>query len=158
MGKYDVDFDGFDPNKQTAGYDGEEPKKGTYDGILVQLNEHTAGNGNESIRWVFEITEEPYIGWRGYIYSNMDTALWRTQELTYAINGGVEKKTPLDVAPEGDWDAGAATKTVKKAKPVRLRVKRETYEGEPKAKISNVLPNEDAPAKKKKAKKGDDPF
>lgn len=156
MGKYDVDFDGYE--ESTGGYDGEEPKRGNYPGALIQLNEHTAGNGNESLRWVFEITEGDYKGWRGYLYSNMDSAKWRTQEITKAIQGGEEKKMSLDPGEEGDREAGQNSKTVKKAQPVRIRVQTEEYEGEKRGKIRNVLPDAEAKASKKKKKKGDDPF
>lgn len=155
MGKYDVDFEDYEGS--TGGYDGEEPKRGNYPGKLVALNEHTAGNGNESIRWVFEITEGDYAGWRGYLYSNMDTAKWRTQEIVKAIQGGDEKKTKIEPGPEGDREAGEASKTVKKAGPVRLRVMTDEYEGEKRGKVRNVLPDTDAKPSKKKKKDSDDP-
>lgn len=166
MGKYDIDLDDYTPN--SGGYSGEEPKKGVYPGKLVSINEHTA-NGNESLRWSFEITEGDYKGWRGYVYSNMTTALWKTEEITFAINGGVKKKVSLDPGQEGNREDGQNNKTVKKAKEVRLRVINETYEDERRGKIRNVLPSSDdvtSPASgdddtagsKKKKKKGDDPF
>lgn len=161
MGKYDVDFDDY--QERTGGYDGEEPKKGIYPAKLVSLNEHTSGAGNESLQWVYEITEGDYKGWRGWVYSNMDSAKWKTQEMVMAISGGAKKAVSLDPGPSGDRDAGQNNKTVKKAKPVRLRVISEQYEGEPKARVRNVLPadastSSDEDGEKKKKKKGDDPF
>jgi hypothetical protein len=161
MGKYDVDFDDYE--EQSGGYDGPEPKRGVYPGKLVQFNEHTSGAGNEGLRWVFEITEGDYKGWRGYLYSNMDTAKWRTQEIVLAISGGKKEKVSLKPGSEGKRDEGADNVTVKKAKPVKLRVKNEQYEGETVGRLRNVLPSDgksessDEGGKKKK-KKGDDPF
>lgn len=161
MGKYDVDFDDYE--ERTGGYDGEEPKKGIYPGRLVSLNEHTSGAGNESLQWVYEITEGDYKGWRGWVYSNMDSAKWKTQEMVVAISGGAKKAVSLKPGAAGDREEGQNNATVKKAKPVRLRIISEMYEGEPKGRIRNVLPadastgsSEDG--EKKKKKKGDDPF
>lgn len=157
MGKWDVDFDDYE--EKTGGYDGDPPKTGTYDAILISLAEHTSSQGNEGLEWIFEVTEEPYVGWRGWVYTNMDTAKWKTQMIVKAISGGQEKKVRLDPADEnGD---GTKSKTVKAATPVRVKVKRETYDEEPRGKIRQILPNENAAkkkAEKKKKKKGDDPF
>lgn len=166
MGKYDVDFDDYEEG--TGGYDGEEPKKGIYPGRLVALNEHTSGEGNESLRWVFEISEGDYKGWRGYVYSNMSSAKWKTQEMTLAIAGGSKKKMSLKPGSEGKRQEGEDSPTVKKAKPVRIRVINEMYEEERKGRIRNILPGKgkadsdssgDEPdGGKKKKKKKDEPF
>jgi hypothetical protein len=166
MGKYDVDFDDYE--ESTGGYDGEEPKKGIYSGKLVQLNEHTSGEGNESLRWVFEITEGDYAGWRGYVYSNMTTAKWKTQEMTLAIAGGKKAKMSLKPGAEGKADEGRESATVKKAKPIRIRVINEMYEEERKARIRNILPakadksskdaGDEPDGKKGNKKKKDEPF
>lgn len=152
--KHEVDFDEYE--EKEGGYDGEQPLKGTFDGKLISLKEHESASG-DGYEWIFEITEEPYAGWRGWVYSNMDASKWKTQQITKAINGGAEVKTTLDpIDSDGD---GSKSKTVKKASPVRLRMKKEKYDGEDKARIARVMPNEDAPkSKKKKEKKGDDPF
>ena len=156
-GKYDIDFDDYE-EKEGTGYDGEVPKKGTYDGVLVSFREHVSSNGNEGFEWVFEVTEEPYAGWRGWVYSNMDSTKWRTQQIVKAIQGGAEEKMSLAPAPAGE--DGTESKTVKKATPVRLRLGRETYEDEPRARIRTIMPNEAKASKKKKKKDkdGDDPF
>lgn len=158
MGKYDVDTSDYDDSKDLAagGYDGDEPKKGIYDGKLVMLNEHTSGEGNEGLRWVFEITEEPYAGWRGYGYTNMDSTMWKTEQFTHAIQGGKKGKISLKPGPEGDYEKGQASSTVKKAKPVRLRIGSEQYEGERRARLRTVLAAEGG--KKKKGDDDDDPF
>lgn len=156
MGKYDVDFDDYE--EKSGGYDGPTPPKGNYDGVLVSLREHTSGAGNETLEWIFEITEGDFKGWRGWYYSDMGNSKWKTQQITKAIQGGEEKKMSLDPVSEGG--DGTTSKTVKKANPVRLRLINETYEEERRAKIRAVMPSEAGAAKKekKKKKKGDDPF
>lgn len=156
MGKWDVDFDDYE--ERTGGYNGDEPKNGIYDGKLVALAEHTTSD--DALVWIWEITEEPYAGWRGWQYTNMSSAKWKTQQFTKAISGGDEKPMRLD--PADDVKDGGDSKTVKKALPVRIRIKQEPYEGEQRARIRTVLPNEDAAVKKGK-KKGksadaDDPY
>lgn len=155
MGKYDVDFDDYE-EKEGSGYDGEEPKKGIYDGKLVSLKEHTSGSGNEGLEWIWEITEEPYAGWRGWAYSNMDTAKWKTQQFVKAINGGTEKGMSLKPADE-DGD-GKTSATIKKAKPVRLRIVQEKYEDEKKARIRTVMAADSSTKKSKSGSEADDPF
>jgi hypothetical protein len=153
-GKWDVDFDGYE--EKEGGYDGDEPKKGIYDARLVSLREHTSGEGNEGLEWQFDITEEPYVGWRGWVYSNMDSAKWKTQQIVKAISGGSEDGMRLDPV---DGPDGSKSKTVKASQPVRLRIGREMYDDEPKARIRRVMVSENAKPAKKKAKKGsDDPF
>lgn len=149
-----VDFDDYDEKEGGSGYDGEPPLKGTFDGILFALSAHESAAGNDGYQWIFEITEEPYAGWRGYVYSNMDSAKWKTQQIVKAINGGKEVRTELDLGEED----GTGSKTVAKAKPVRLRMKKEKYEDEWRAKIARVMPRDtDSKAGKKKAKKDDEP-
>jgi len=151
--KYEVDTSEYDETKDSVGYDGDEPKKGIYDGKLVSLKEHTSGAGNEGLEWIFEISKGPYKGWRGWVYSNMDTAKWKTEQTTLAIQGG--KKGRLVLQPADEDGDGKESPTIKKAKPVRLAVRREQYEGEPKAKIRTVLPLEKASST---SDDDDDPF
>lgn len=155
MGKYDVDTSDYDESKDSGGYDGDEPRKGIYDGKLVSLKEHTSGGGNEGLEWIFEITEEPYAGWRGWTYSNMDSAKWKTEQMVHAIQGGKKGKMALKPADE-DGD-GKTSGTVKKAKPVRIRIVSEKYEDEKKARIRTVLPME-SKTKSKNGSEDDDPF
>jgi hypothetical protein len=160
MGKWDVDFDEYE-EKSGSGYEGEVPKKGTYTADLVKLAEHTSSD--DALVWVFEITEGDYKGWRGWVYSNMSTAKWKTQQIVKAISGGQEK--PLKLEPAEKEAEGEKSKTVKKAKSVRIRLTTETYEDEKRAKIRTVMPLEksggsagESKEKGKKKKKGDDPF
>jgi len=154
MGKWDVDFDDYE--EKEGGYDGDEPLKGTFDGKLVSLKEHTSGEGNEGLEWIFEITEAPFAGWRGWVYSNNDSAKWKTQQIVKAIQGGSESKMALKPSPsDGD---GTKSKTVKAATAVRLRIRKEKYEDEFRGKIARVIPNENAKPKKSKKKKDEDPF
>lgn len=146
MAKWDVDYDDYE-EKEGSGYDGEQPRNGIYPGRLVSLKEHESGNSDTSLEWVFEITEGDYEGWRGWSYSNLDGSKWKTQQYLKAINGGVEKKTSVDPSKHAA--------IVKKAKPVRLRIKGEKYEGERRARIGSVLPGE---ASSKKGKGSDDPW
>lgn len=147
---YDVDFDDYD-EKEGSSYDGPLPKKGTYPAALVSFAEHTSSGGNDGLVWIFDITEGDYKGWRGWVYSNMDTAKWKTQQITKAIQGGEEKK--LTLRPAAKESEGADSPTVKIAKPVKIGIRRETYEDEPRAKIRVVLPSVDGGKKSKKGKK-----
>lgn len=155
MGKYDVDFDDYE--EKEGGYDGPVPKRGTYPAVLVSCKEHTSSD--TAIEWIFEITEGDYKGWRGWLYSDMENAKWKTQQIVKALQGGDEKKMTIDpVENSGD---GTKSKTVKKANPVKIRTRIEKYEEEDRAKIRTVMPDSDGAAKKadkKKKKKGDDPF
>jgi hypothetical protein len=153
--QHEVDFDDYE-EKEGSGYDGDQPLKGTFDGNLISLKEHTSGEGNEGYEWIFEITEEPFAGWRGWVYSNMDSSKWKTQQIVKAIQGGSETKVVLDPT-----DDGTDSKTVKKAKSVRLRMRKEKFEGEDRGKIARVMTSEGGDKKKKKGKKSkktDDPF
>lgn len=155
MGKWDVDYDDYE-EKEGTGYDGPVPKRGIYTGSLISLAEHTSSDS--SLEWIFEITEGDFKGWRGWVYSDMDNAKWKTQQIGKAIQGGKEEKIKL--APAKEKNKGSESKTVKAAKPVRLQLARETYEDEPRAKIRRVLPMdiEGKAAKKAKKKKSDDPY
>jgi hypothetical protein len=143
MGKWDVDFDDYE--EKEGGYSGEPPKPGMYEGKLVELAEHTTSD--DALKWVFEITEEgDFTGWRGWVYSNMSTAKWKTQQIAKALQGGAEKKISVD--PD------KADKILKAAKPVVLVVRKDTYDGEYAPKIGRILPSKDvASGKGKKGKK-----
>lgn len=151
MAKHKVGFDDYE-EKDGAVYSGDEPKNGIYDAVLSGFQEHSTSD--TAMRWSFDITEEPYEGWRGYLYSDLANGKWKTQQIVKAIQGGEEKEMVLDT------DKGDAL--IKKAKPVRVRIKSEQYEGERKAKIGTVLVKDggaSASGKKgKKSKKGDDPW
>lgn len=136
----EVDFDDYDEDRASAGYNGDEPRKGIYTGRLHSFKEHTSSAGNDGLEWIFEITEGEFAGWRGWVYSNMEAAKWKTQQIATAINAGSKKKVKLMPAEE-DGD-GTASKTVSKAKKVRLVIRTEKYEGEPRGRIRTILPLE----------------
>lgn len=157
MGKFQHDGSSVDLSKTGGGYDGEQPKPGTYPAKLVICEEHTPqGGGDDGTHWVFELTEEagPYQGWRGHVYTNDAGALWKQDQVLVAL--GLQE-------PGGSY-SGTHEKIVKTAGPVRVKTNMETYEDEKRAKIRTVLPPEGgakaAKAKKKegKKKKGDEPF
>lgn len=158
--EYVVDMSGYDPEEERAGggYDGDEPKKGVYEGELVTFNEHTSGEGNEGLRWGFRITEEPYQGWFSYVYSNLEGAEWKTKQIVHAISGIDDRDVKLVPAPEGE--DGAESPTVQKARPVKLQVRREKSQSgddEWYGRIRTVLPGSGKKKGKKKSK-SDDPF
>jgi hypothetical protein len=144
--KWDVDFDDYE-EREGGFYAGEEPKKGLYEGKLVVLEEHTTSD--DALHFVFEITEEPYAGWRGHLYSNMSSAKWKTQQIAKAIQGGEERKIVLD--PD------KSDRVIAKAKPVMLLIRQEKYQDEMRGRIARVMATEATSVKgKKKSEPWDD--
>ena len=135
----EVDFDDYE-ERDSTGYNGDEPKRGIYDGKLVSFKEHTSSAGNEGLEFIFEITSGEYAGWRGWVYGNMESAKWKVQQIATAINSGSKKKVKL--LPAGEDEDGRESKTVKKASPVRLVIRTEKYEGEARGRIRTILPME----------------
>ena len=138
-------------------YAGDLPKRGIYAGALVSVEHHkTAANPNGE-HWVFEITEEPYKGWRGHGYTNSDSTRWK--EIQYLQAGGIITEDDLDskgkLKKELDY---TYEELVKAFGPVRLQVRHEGYtpEGSDKeeltAKLGRVLPPDDTKGKKKAGK------
>lgn len=155
MGKFKHDGSSVDTSK-SGGYDGEQPKPGIYPAQLVTCEEHSPqGGGDDGTHWVFELVEgaEPYVGWRGHVYTNDAGAIWKQDQILVAL--GLQK-------PGGSYE-GTHEGIVKKGGPVRVKTIYEEYEGEKKGRIRTVLgPAEgQAPAKKaegKKKKQKDEPF
>lgn len=141
MGKWDVNIDDYE-RREGTGYDGDPPKPGVYEAKMVSYGRHENGKSDTSVVFVFEITEEPYAGWRGWIYCDLEGAEWRMQQIVDAAYG---KNRNMD--PE------KSEAIVKAAKPVKVRVKKNTFEGEYRPKINVILP---MAAAKKRASKGDD--
>lgn len=136
MSKYTVDMDDFDESRADSAYTGEEPRRGVYPGKLSRVKDHTAkSSGDEGLEWAFEITTGEFKGWWGFLYSNLDSTKWKTQQICYAITGS---KRPVTI----DTDENGA-KMIKKAKPVLMRVITEMNEGERRAKLKTVLPAND---------------
>lgn len=152
MGKFKHDGSSVDTSK-TGGYDGEQPPPGTYNAILVTCEEHTTAAGDDSTHWVFEFVDEPYKGFRGHVYTNDAGAIWKQDQILYAL-GLIE--------PGGTYE-GTHESIVKKGQPVRVKTKFEKYEDENRTRLNTFLPNGVAPtgtkaASKAKKKKGDEPF
>ena len=152
-------------------YSGDMPKRGVYPGKLVQVSEHPTANSPDGLEWIFEVEEgHQYAGWRGYSYTNGSTTAWR--EIDFLMAGGIitesdlDKNRKLKKKLELDFE-----ELVKQFGPVRLQVKHEAYtegDGDPemRAKLGRVLPPSEVQeaegkgkgGKKKKSKKGDEPF
>lgn len=130
MAKHEIDFDDYE---ERTGYNGEDPKPGLYSAKLVVFEEHTAASsGQEGFHWVFELTDEPYAGWRGHLYSNAESTKWRTQEIVRAIRGGSTDPVTLDT--------DKADALLKRAKPVKVRVKLgDEYQGQRRPRITSVI-------------------
>lgn len=144
MGKMKRDYSQVE-RKETTAYSGDVPKPGIYDGVLSSCDDHTSGEGNSGTKWVFEITQEPYVGWPGWVYTNETTAAWKEMQILEATGVMKPGETSLDMTHE---------QIVKKAGPVRLKVKNEQYEGETKGKITTIMaPPGGAVAKKGKKEK-----
>lgn len=151
MGKFKKNYDNVERKEAGEGYSGDVPKPGIYNLALVSCKEHTSGAGNEGTEWVFEITDEPYAGWRGWVYSNDEGAAWKELQILEAI--GILKPGETEVNSTHE-------QILKKASNCRGRIKNETYEDEKKGKITTLLPQKDGEggSKKKDKKKKDDPF
>jgi hypothetical protein len=157
-----------DPN---AGYDGDPPKRGLYDGKLLEVEEHESTSSEvqpNTLHWVFEITQEPYVGWRGHTYTNDSTTAWKEVQLLLSM-GIVAAKDVKDGVLTKKVDLDLATLPAQ-AGPVRLQVVTQNYEDEKQAKLGKVLPPREsqengesgkagkAGKKGKKGKKVEEPF
>lgn len=120
-------FDDTEYREKSAGYDGPEPTPGLYKAKLTSVGQHTTTE--DSIVWTFDITEGKYAGWRGWVYTNMSTAKFKTQDILVAL--GI-------MEPEGEINA-TFEEIMKKAQPLRIRVISEPYEDEKRAKVRSFL-------------------
>jgi hypothetical protein len=160
-GRLNRDYGDEEYREPGEGYNGPTPKKGLYPAKLVSINDHVAqnGEGNESVRWGFELTggtspnddgeEASVAGFRDYQYTNDSTTLWREQQIAVAL--GLVK-------PNGKLNKTYAA-ILKTAKPCTVRIIRERYVpedgGDPewRAKIAAVLKaREDVVGKSRRAK------
>lgn len=141
--------------KESNAYAGDVPKPGIYDAVLTSCKDHTSGAGNEGTEWIFEISEGPYKGWPGWVYTNDGSAAWKEMQILEAAGLLKPGSTEIDMTQE---------QVVKKAGAVRIKVKNEKYNEETKGKITTIMaPPGGAAAKagskdKKKEKATDDPF
>lgn len=145
MGKFKRNYSDVDRSKGYTEYAGDPPKPGIYDGRLDKVSDHTSSEGNEGTEWIFQITEEPYEGWSGWVYTNGDGAAWKELQVLEA----------LGIIEPGEDDVNTThEKILKAAQPVRLKVVTEKYEGENRPKLRTVLAMPDGKGKGSKAKKG----
>jgi hypothetical protein len=145
----------YDPSKDQS-YAGDEPKRGVYTFELVDLGLHESGEGNKSIRWVFQISDGPYQGWRDYLYTNLDSTKWKTQQIAYALTGSnSDISVDLSDTPRGE---ASRKKFVESTRLVRASVfieasRNEEYDD--RARMGKVmLLDEELLERQEKAKKG----
>ena len=155
MGKFKRNYADVDRSEKEV-YSGDEPTPGIYDFVLSTVGEHTGGDAEgEKTVWTFDCTQEPFAGWRGWVYTNDSTTAWKEVQILEALGLMDKDETSIDLTHE---------QILKKAGPVRCKVTNEKYEGATKGRIKTVLPPRDGQAKpsksggKAKKKKGDGPF
>lgn len=149
MGKMKRNYEDVERREAGEGYSGEQPKPGIYNAVLSSCGEHTTSD--TSTVWTFDITDEPFKGWRGWVYTNAEGAAWKEVQILEAIGIMKPGQEDLDTTHE---------KILAKAGACRVRVKSETYEGEKRSKITTILPPVEGSGggKKSKKDKGEDPF
>jgi hypothetical protein len=150
MGKMKRDYSDVERREAGEGYSGEVPKPGIYNAVLSSVGEHTTSD--TSTVWTFDITDDPYEGWRGWVYTNAEGAAWKEVQILEAL--GIMK-------PGADTVDTTHESIMKKAGPCRVRVKREKYDDEVRGKIGTILPpsgGSSGGSKKSKKDKGSDPF
>lgn len=156
------DYSGEEYREPGEGYQGPTPAKGLYPAKLVQVKDHVSGEGNESVRWSFELTggesvnedgdKASVAGFRDHQYTNDSTTLWREQQIAVAL--GLVK-------PNGKLKMSYAM-ILKKAKPCTVRIIRERYVpedgGDPewRAKIAAVLSARETTAAKPSSRRRKD--
>lgn len=135
----EVSFDGYEPPR--GEYMGDDPRPGVYRFELQSVGAHMNKAGtNETIRWIFSCVDEPYAGWAGFIYTDIDPEseyFYKTQHNVRAVTGGVPKgsvKLNLD----------DPTAFIKAAKVVLGRVVMEENRqtGETRPSLSRVAPDD----------------
>lgn len=122
------DFKDTDYKESGGGYDGPDPASGLYKVKLTSVGAHTTSD--TAIVWTFDIIEGKYTGWRGWSYSDMDNAKWKTQQLLVGL-GVIEPNAEINKTYE---------QIMKEAQPCRARVVSELYNDEHRAKIRTLLP------------------
>jgi hypothetical protein len=138
-------------------YDGEDPRPSFYTFELVDVVEHTAQNGNEGIRWIFVLRDNPlYDGWTRFVHSNLDkdSTRWKTEEILLALKGGKavqgtkQAQVRLDLS-----DRKQVEKFLKAAKLVRGRVqrRRDSDDDDPQFEIGKIIALDEAKMAARKA-------
>lgn len=125
---YDLD-EIDDIERDFTPYDGPLPKPGVYNATVRKAEAKESSNGNDMIEAIAEITEKPYTGCPLWVYVVFAEgfAMQRAKETLLAFG------MPRKGSPE-KWAKLLVGKSA------RLRVKLDTYEGEKKAKVTDVLP------------------
>lgn len=151
MGSFKRDYSNVEKRDTPDAYAGDVPKPGIYDAVLTSCKDHTSGAGNEGTEWIFEISEGPYKGWPGWVYTNAEAAAWKEVQILEATGLMKDGDTQVDLTHE---------KIVKKAGPVRIKVRNEVYDEQKRGKITTIMapPGGSTASKGKKEKAVDDPF
>lgn len=160
-GRLNRDYSGEEYREPGEGYNGEQPTKGLYSCKLVAINDHETAEGNESVKWTFELLPgsenkhgDDVSGWRDYQYTNDDTTVWREQQIAVA----------LGLCKPGGKLTGTFSNLLKRAKPCTVRVGTERYipedggDPETKGRMQAFMPLKDASAtKSRRSKRDEDP-
>jgi hypothetical protein len=120
-------FDDTEYKESSGGYDGPPPPPGLYPAKVSSVGPHTTGD--TAIVWTFDITSGKYAGWRGWSYTDLDNAKWKTQDILVAA-GLMEPGGEISVAYET---------VMKNAEPLRIRIINEDYNDELRPKIRSFL-------------------
>lgn len=147
MGKMKRDYGDVERKEAGEGYTGEVPKPGIYNAVLSSVGDHTTSD--TATVWTFDVTDEPFEGWRGWVYTNAEGAAWKEIQILEAIGILKPGQNNLDATHES---------IMKKAGACRVKVKNEVYNDEKRAKITTILPPLDGKGKKSKKNKDEDPF
>jgi hypothetical protein len=138
-------------------YDGDDPRSGFYTFELVNVAAHTSQNGNEGIRWIFTLADDPlYEGWTRFVYSNLDKdgTRWKTEEILMALKGG--KSVQGTKAAQVRLDLGSekeVARFLKAAKKVRGRVqrRRDSDDDDPEMELGKIIALDEAKLAARKA-------
>lgn len=157
----EVDLNDYEPGFET--YDGDDPRPGFYSFECVNVMEHESQGGALGFKWIFVLRDNPlYEGWSRFVYSNMDTTKWKTEELIFALRGGNAAKgtkaAKVSLDPSNERSVKAFLKT---AKLVRGRVqrRRDSDADEPEYELGRIIVLDEAKIAARKALSGeaDDP-
>ena len=100
MGKFSRNYEEVERREAAETYAGEAPKPGIYDAVLSTCVEHTSSEGNTGTAWTFDISDGTYAGWRGWVYTNDNTAAWKEVQILEAVGVLVEGKNSLETTHE----------------------------------------------------------
>jgi hypothetical protein len=132
VSKYTINMDDYEPPTYDE-YDGEDPRPGWYVFELADVLVYDADDNK--LQWVFKVVDEPYKGWPGMMFANDSSTKWINQQIAIAIQGGAEK--PLAFDPEDEKSVAAL---VKRAKRVKGKVEKRTYNEETRLSLRKVRP------------------